>query len=341
MYDDGHGPVRCDNCGARFNEIPAFCSNCGEAIKSRMDPNLTGRVGVEIKKRYFNVGDTIGIGWTEAKRSLGVLIAAFIIPALINIAFDQAPNLFNRGRIDQELFIIALVGFSIVGTVIEWALTMGYIRIALNVHDKRDTGLGDLFSCLHLLLKYFVFVLVGGLAIVVGFILLIVPGIYLSIKFFFAAYFIVDMECGGIEALRRSWKLTEHVWWKIFGFVLLMFLINAAGAMMCLVGLLFTVPISAMATAYVYRRLLDYQARYEPEPWQEETDDEGYGHVTYVDDERGMPGRNYGYGAEKVSGEDGVEEPGGAYHGAGRDDDPTDRESGYGYSDSYDEDTGD
>ena len=90
--------------------------------------------------------------------------------------------------------------------------------------------------------------------------------IYLGIRFFFYSYYIVDEECDGIEALKKSWKLTENIALKLFGFILLMGILNLGGAMLCLVGLLITVPISMMATVYVYRTMLEYQEKYEEKP---------------------------------------------------------------------------
>lgn len=52
--------------------------------------------------------------------------------------------------------------------------------------------------------------------LIVGFILFVVPGIYLSIRLSFVYYALVIEHRSTFTALNRSWKLTQGHWWKIF-----------------------------------------------------------------------------------------------------------------------------
>ena len=49
-----------------------------------------------------------------------------------------------------------------------------------------------------------------------GFILLIIPGLYLLYRLVFVLYAIAIENCSAIEGLRRSWELTKGRWWLIF-----------------------------------------------------------------------------------------------------------------------------
>lgn len=55
---------------------------------------------------------------------------------------------------------------------------------------------------------------INGLAITIGFILLIIPGVYLfgKMPLWMAAVFVEDV--GAMEGLRRSWRLTRGRWWR-------------------------------------------------------------------------------------------------------------------------------
>jgi len=88
-----------------------------------------------------------------------------------------------------------------------------------------------------------------------GTLLLIVPGIILGIKFMFFSYFIVDKNAGIIESLEKSAELTKGSKTNIFLLALLLWLINAAGALCLGIGLIITMPLSMTAVAYVYRKL--------------------------------------------------------------------------------------
>ena len=79
---------------------------------------------------------------------------------------------------------------------------------------------GERFTQL-VLLTFIVFVLLFA-----GFILLIIPGIYLSIRLSFVYYALMIENRSTFDALSRSWQLTQGHWWKIFrAFLVLVFII--------------------------------------------------------------------------------------------------------------------
>ena len=50
----------------------------------------------------------------------------------------------------------------------------------------------------------------------VAFFLLVIPGIYLSIRFFFADYGLLIENYSTTNAIKRSWQLTENHEWSLF-----------------------------------------------------------------------------------------------------------------------------
>ena len=63
--------------------------------------------------------------------------------------------------------------------------------------------------------------LLAGIAVLVGFLLLIVPGIYLAVRLYLAAQAAVVDELGAGAAVRRSAELVRGEWWPTFGCLLL------------------------------------------------------------------------------------------------------------------------
>jgi membrane-anchored glycerophosphoryl diester phosphodiesterase (GDPDase) len=53
-------------------------------------------------------------------------------------------------------------------------------------------------------------------AIISGGLLLIIPGIYISIRVSFAYYALMIEGCSAFDAISRSWHLTQGHWWKLF-----------------------------------------------------------------------------------------------------------------------------
>ena len=97
--------------------------------------------------------------------------------------------------------------------------------------------------------------LVKTVAVIVGLILFIVPGIIIGIKLQFASYLVVDKNMGVVDALNKSSEMTKGIKMNLFLFGILLFLINVLGFLALIVGLLVTIPLSMVATAYVYRKL--------------------------------------------------------------------------------------
>lgn len=85
-----------------------------------------------------------------------------------------------------------------------------------------------------------------------GFILLIVPGIIIVLMFQMYAYLVVDKGLGPIAALKRSRVITKGSRWRLFVLGFLIVLVNLGGLLCLVVGLLVTIPLTAIASARVY-----------------------------------------------------------------------------------------
>ena len=66
----------------------------------------------------------------------------------------------------------------------------------------------------------FLAVLLAALGIAVG-LLLIVPGIYLFVRWYFVPQAVVLEDARGPAALRSSGRLIEGAWWRAFGLIVL------------------------------------------------------------------------------------------------------------------------
>ena len=59
-----------------------------------------------------------------------------------------------------------------------------------------------------------------------------------------------------VSALKRSSAITRGVKWDLFIFGIMFFGLNILGVLCLLVGLFVSIPVSALAVAFVYRKLL-------------------------------------------------------------------------------------
>ncbi len=132
---------------------------------------------------------------------------------------------------------------------------LGLVRIFLGICDEEEVNISDLFLCYPYLVRFIVAQLLYVLIVMVGTILLVVPGIYFAIKFAFHPFIIVDEDVGAIESLKRSWAITTGSVWNLILLAIIVMAINFLGMLLLLIGMLFTYPFSMVAAAYIYRQL--------------------------------------------------------------------------------------
>lgn len=87
----------------------------------------------------------------------------------------------------------------------------------------------------------------------IGYILCIIPGIIINTMYLFVYPLIIERKMDFWDAMELSRKTVSKNLSGFVGFFLLIILISIGGALACCVGVLFTSPIIACATAAAYR----------------------------------------------------------------------------------------
>lgn len=198
----------------------------------------------------FKVGDAIRFGWETTKANLNLVI----VLAVAGLLATGLPSAIAQAVDGGSPGLAAL--FRIAGTITSLIVGVGVTRVSLRLHDGGTATVGDLFAVDGpLLWRYFLASLLYCLAVAVGLVLLIIPGIVFSVRYLFYGYAVVDRNARPVEALAQSAAATKGVWGALSLFGLVILLLNILGALALGVGLLVTLPVSALAVAWVYRRL--------------------------------------------------------------------------------------
>ena len=66
-------------------------------------------------------------------------------------------------------------------------------------------------------LQYLLMTIISTLILLISFLLLVIPGIWLSISLMFAIYFLVLKNTNSVESLKSSFRLVKGRWWTVLG----------------------------------------------------------------------------------------------------------------------------
>lgn len=199
--------------------------------------------------KKFSIKEAFGFGFNIAKRNIFFYLGIFVITILIS----SINSSLQKNLVDQYFlyFVVSLVFW-----VISEFIGMGILRVNLSFVDGKKPKFMDIFILNgRNLLNYLLGSILVGVIIVIGFILLIVPGIIFALKLQYVTYLIVDKKLGPIEAIKKSWSMTKGHVWHLFVLLLAIIGVNILGTLALVVGLIITVPLSMVATAFVYRKL--------------------------------------------------------------------------------------
>jgi uncharacterized membrane protein len=218
----------------------------------------------------WDIGTALSSGWELFKEHLAAVLVALLIMTGISVVFSVINNVLQQVAMtaDSEGMVLAISGItfviSLISMVVNTFLQLGFIRIAIGaVKSTPPAGvlpspmgarpqIGDLFSAGRYLLYALLASFLTGILVMIGIVLLIVPGIILALGLQFTTYLIVDKNMGPIEAMKESWRITNGHKASLFLFGIVAFFIVLAGMLACGIGVFVAAPVIALATAFIY-----------------------------------------------------------------------------------------
>ncbi len=174
-----------------------------------------------------NIGELLKQTFQIYKNRFWVFLGISVIPFLASLVFAPLfllPLLFG-------LPIIAFcksLGFVLLIPLILVIVVLGIVIFVVNLwagvsllyaikERDQEIGIRESFAMgWPKILSYWWISILNGLIIMLGFLLLIIPGIIFSIWFGFAIYVLISEEKKGMKALLRSKQLVKGYWWKVF-----------------------------------------------------------------------------------------------------------------------------
>ena len=200
----------------------------------------------------FNGREAIGFGWKAMKANWIFFLAFLIVQFSVVFGFGAVQNAVkDSGALEFLVGVIAYAASLLLGL-------MG-ASLALKLTQQNEIVYADLFTHIPSFLNYFLGSLLVSAICIVGFILLIIPGVIWSLQFSQATYLILDQGLDPIAALKKSSAITKGAKMNLLGFYGLIFGVHLLGILCLILGLLAAIPTAMVASAFVYRKLVDDQ----------------------------------------------------------------------------------
>jgi hypothetical protein len=211
----------------------------------------------------------------------GRIDVSAITRRVFGIYVDQAPVLMPAAAVVfvitgvlASVLIAAGAGAALLAELISLIAGMLFtgmvVELVADVRDgRRDSSPGQLLRAVTPMLFQLILVaILAAIGILIGFVLLVIPGLMLLTFWSVVAPVVVLERIGGLQALARSRQLVRGSAWQVFGVILVLDVFVALGALLidgiadqagAGVGIVITVivgvlvaPIPALASAVLY-----------------------------------------------------------------------------------------
>lgn len=196
-----------------------------------------------MKTLNFSISASLKEAWHLFKIHWFVLVAAMVISMVV----QAAPGFFFH----EKSGIPDLISF-----LISAFFMAGLARILLTTVDGGTPKIEDLFGEAQAYLRMLASIFLTSIAIVIGFVLLIIPGVYVSMRLMFVYTLVIDQGLGAIDAMKKSWSMTEgnvihllKLWLTFVGIILL-------GLLAFFVGVFVAAPVAMLLLTLVYRQAI-------------------------------------------------------------------------------------
>ncbi len=177
-------------------------------------------------------------------------------------------------QIDPNTAMGITAGIQLVTTWLSTLFTGGILLIGVRRALEQELSWKLVFAGFSKVFSITISVILQTILIIIGFILLVLPGIYLTIGYTLTLPLILHKGLGPWEAMEASRKAIHKKWWTVLGLYLVMMLLYAVSAIPLGLGFIWTIPMFFVLIGVLYVRLFGDESG-AVEEIEEEAEEEG------------------------------------------------------------------
>ncbi len=257
----------------------------GAATPPPLEPATGLPPGVLDRDYEIDIGQCISNAWDLVMRDFGVVVGGVSVIGicfLLSIGVSSALRLFGPAELPMRI-LLNIASFVLTGPLLGGAYYLLLRRIRQQPAEAADVFAGFRFSVGQLILGYIVSGLLTTLAalpgliimfrplylmlhqqalapgmlleVMVGFVLAMIPAMYLGVCWVFTLPLIIDKQMSFWPAMGASRRMVSKHWWTVFALMVVCGILNVAGVIACCVGIFISLPVVFGALMYGYERI--------------------------------------------------------------------------------------
>ena len=210
-----------------------------------------------------NMLESLGEAWRGLKGfklkchiALALYMAVFIG---LGIAFGVFAGIVSNTGADPSVVGVLSLVFQIVITVIALPMSIAVMVMGMRHANSKSVSAGEIFRHFGVMGTLALAYVIMTIMIMLGLVLLVLPGIYLMFAYIYSMPLIVEKKLGAWRALEASRKATTKVWFRLVGLLLLIGVINMLG-FVTLIGWIWTIPWTILTFSIIYQKIFGVEA---------------------------------------------------------------------------------
>ncbi len=188
---------------------------------------------------------------------LGVISG--ILNSLVKYGIPELKNIFGSAMagVSSISYMWTEILASCFASFMTSVLTAGLLYMGVKWVKDGEISWKMVFAGFKRFFAIFFAFLFMTLMVVSGFVLLVLPGIYLAVGYMMTLPLIIEKGMQPWEAMETSRKAIHKVWWKMLGIFIVMEVILVAACIPAGLGLIWAIPMYVVLFGVIYRILFN------------------------------------------------------------------------------------
>lgn len=267
-----NGQTLAQNEGGAWNPLSAFpefaaalaaqAGQAGSAVPpiSPAPPSAATPQKLLEQDYRVDVFGCVGRAWDLIKEDFASIVGTNLLVLMVTLGVYALAGYFTNPAMESLMRknfspgALLIVGLGNMVTLPIYSILYGGLYwFLLKKIRGEPAGVEDAFAGFRKpLLQLALLGIVKGVLTGLGFLLCVVPGIYLAVAWTFSEALVVDKQLGFWEAMELGRKLVTKHWLTILCLVLVVGIVSMVGVVACCVGILVTIPIGFAAMMFAY-----------------------------------------------------------------------------------------